>query len=616
MSSRLGAALAGHVLALPGERKFVVVEGVSEEIAESMAAAWSDSELRLAIVSTHPGRFGARALADDVAATGLRNQDGVCLVLCEGAQIADRQSLRAFPSAAPGDLLRDHAGLTRLAQIAPAAPLDGPMRHVRAAILQAGAASRPSAAAVAAYLDRCAAHENPLSALPTLGGFADHLAGDAADQRRIMDNLALAAAARRGDYSRPGDLRRRAARVIGQRPGTTAAQAKAEAARLLALLQSGDEELLSALTYDEATEILEQKSRGLPAAAAKELDFYRSERSEDPGIAWERYENAVRGLRDPEQERECAQELLGFDDVESRRVFDSKVRRRLEQVLKDPVMSASRPSCPELALVKTAVALGKLSSIEVLSPAPSDRRQQNRTNATQRIAVACARLRLSSLMRDLQLGGVRIDGALLLPADEGLWEDIFQDAQLEDGGGLPTVLLRLRSEDESTSRQISWRPDLDDVAALRAAMAFAEQPALMLRASSTPGLRAFCGGPSPSPVPPSPALAGLADHLHRLAKDALQHGLGPGPLEAWAHEWARAVERARAAGETTNAEELALAAAPSTPPPAAARYRADPALRCERASAPSNRCGRAAAGRARGSSARSSRRRTPPRASA
>jgi hypothetical protein len=94
-SRRLGAALAEHVLALPGKRKFVLVEGVSEDLAEAMAAGWQDSELRLAIASRNPDRFGARAL-QGVAATGLRNQGGVCLVVCAGAQLADRQSLRAF----------------------------------------------------------------------------------------------------------------------------------------------------------------------------------------------------------------------------------------------------------------------------------------------------------------------------------------------------------------------------------------------------------------------------------------------------------------------------------------------------------------------------------------
>lgn len=297
-SRRLGTALAEHVLALPGKRKFVLVEGVSEDLAEAMAAAWQDSELRLAIASRNPDRFGARAL-QGVAATGLRNQGGVCLVVCAGAQLADRQSLRAFESVAPGDLLRDHAGLTRLARAAPAAPLDGPARQVRGAILQAGAAARPGAAAVAAYLDRCAAGEDPLRALPEIGAFADHPAGAAADQRRILANLSLASRRRGEPLSRPADMRRRAARILGQRPGFSADTAREEADRVLALVQSGSDELLSALTYDEASEILEQKSSDLPTEVERELAFFRKEKAHDPEIAWERYEDAARALRAP-----------------------------------------------------------------------------------------------------------------------------------------------------------------------------------------------------------------------------------------------------------------------------------------------------------------------------
>jgi hypothetical protein len=562
-SRRLGAALAEHVLALPGNRKFVLVEGVSEDLADAMAGVWDDGHLRLAIASQHPERFGPRALKD-VAATGLRNQGGVCLVLCAGAQLADRQSLRAFESVSPGDLLRDHAGLTRLARVAPEAPLDGPARQVRGAILQAGAASRPGAAAVAAYLDRCAGGEDPLRALPGLGAFADHPAGSAADQRRILANLSLAARRRGEQLSRPADMRRRAARILGQRPGVSAESAQAEADRVVALLQSGSDELLSALTYDEASEILEQKSSDLPAVVERELGFYRKEKSTDPGIAWDRYEDAARGLRDPDQQKRCARDLLGFDEVEGRRVFDSKVRRRLEQLLKDQVISASRPSCPELGLVRCAMALGGIGAIDLLQPVrgAGPRRQQNRTSATQQLALSCARLRLGRLLRDMQQNGVLIDGALLLPADDGLWPEIFHDAQLDAGGGLPTVLLRLRSPGEdSASRQISWRPDLDDVAALRVALAFAEQPALTLEIGGAVGLRAFCAGPDPEPARVPPELSALAALLQRTAAGAIERGLAPEPLDAWAKEWGRMVEAASATGETRIAEELALAGA-------------------------------------------------------
>ncbi len=558
MSARLGTALAGYILGLPGEHKFVLVEGVSEDLAHNMAAAWDDSELRLAIASQHPERFGPRALKNQ-AATGLRNRGPVCLVLCEGAQLADRQSLRAFESVAPSDLLREHSGLTRLAEAAPPAPLDGVARHIRGAILQLGAAARPSATAVAAYLDRCAAGEDPLHALPTLGAFPDHPAG-ATDQRRILANLSLASRRRGEQLSRPADMRRRAARILSQRPGIRPDAARAEANRVLALLQSGSDELLSALTYDEASEILEQKSSDLPAAVERELGFYRKEKSDDPAIAWGRYEDAARLLRDPEQQKRCALDLLGFDEVESRHVFDASVRRRLEQLLKDQVVSASQPSCPELALVRCAVALGGIAAIDLLQPLASARQHRNRTSATQRLAVACARLRLGRLLRDLQEHGVQIDGALLIRADDELWPEIFEDAQLDVGPGLPTVLLRLRSPHEDpVTRQISWRPDFDDIAALRAALAFAELPALTLRVQAGPSLKAFCAGAEPEPEPVPRKLAALAALLQRTAAGALEHGFAPEPLDAWAAEWSNAVEAARADGDTSTAEELALA---------------------------------------------------------
>jgi hypothetical protein len=560
VSARLGAALAGYILDLPGEFKFVLVEGVSEDLAESMAEAWQDDELRLAVTSQHPERFGDRALRD-VAATALRNQGPICLVLCEGAQLADRQSLRAFESVAPSVLLREHAGLIRLAEVPPSAPLDGVPRHVRGALLQMAEAERPSAPAVAAYLDRCAAGDDPLQVLPALGAFADHAAGGT-DSRRILANLSLASRRRGEQLSRPVDMRRRAARILGQRPDTTPAAAREEADHVLALLQSGSDELLSAVTYDEASGILEQKSGDLVADVERELRAYRREKSDDPDVAWARYEDAARLLRDPEHQKRCALDLLGFDEIEVRRVFDQPIRRRLEQLLKDQVLSASRPSCPELALVRCAVALGGIGAIDLLQPVTSEKQQQNRTSATQRLAVACARLRLGRLLRDLQGNGAQIDGSLLLGADDGLWAEIFQDAQLDAGAELPTVLLRVRSpHDDPVSRQISWRPDLDDVATLRAALAFAEQPALTLQAAVAPGLKSFCSGPAPVPAPVPRKLSGLAKRLQEVAADALRHGLAPEPLDAWATDWARSVDAARAAGDTATAEELTLAGA-------------------------------------------------------
>ena len=118
---------------------------------------------------------------------------GVVLVMCDGEQVPDRQSLNLFESVSPSVLLDSAEGMGMLSQQAPAVDLDGPARAVREAINQASAATRPSAIAVASYLDQLAAGDDPLAALPVLGAFTDTVpAGGRVDSDRIGDNLALA----------------------------------------------------------------------------------------------------------------------------------------------------------------------------------------------------------------------------------------------------------------------------------------------------------------------------------------------------------------------------------------------------------------------------------------
>jgi len=575
MSGRLGAALARHIHELPGKVKFVLVEGVNEELAEAMAAAWGDASTPLAIASQNPVRFGSRALVG-VSGTALRNKTddvgagggaGVCVVICEGAQLADRQSLRSFASVAPGDLLKTAIGLTYLAQVEPAAPLDGPARDVRHAIVQAGDAARPSAALVADYLDRCATGEAPMRALPALGAFADY-AVDRPDVRRILANFALAARRRGEQATRPADVRRRAERVLARRPALDISSARREADRVVALLQSGSDELLSLLTYDEAVEILDQRSSDLPTAVRYELRHYRQTRVGEDDVAWERYEDAARDLSDPDRQKQAARDLLGFGQIEGGAVFEAATRRRLEQLLKDRVVTASRPSCPELALLRCAIALGGIGAVELTAPIRNPGGAENRSGAVQELALACCRLRLGRLLRDLEDDGATVDGALLLPAGAA-WPAIFEDAQLESGPGLPTVQIRIRSQDANDSRMISWRPDFDDLAALRAALAFSEQPALTLRAALAPTLQSFCSGPAPVPEPVPSALSAVAQALQQTAADALENGFSPDPLDAWAQRWQQAVEEEERAGRAQDAETLALAGAIVTDGPIA-----------------------------------------------
>ena len=111
MSTRLGSALAEYLrLHLSqGHGNFVLIEGVPAIVAEGMSRAWDDSLPTLAVVSAEPHRFGRYALTD-ISATQLRNQPGttgVVLVLCDGEQVPDRQSLNLFQSVSPSISARE-----------------------------------------------------------------------------------------------------------------------------------------------------------------------------------------------------------------------------------------------------------------------------------------------------------------------------------------------------------------------------------------------------------------------------------------------------------------------------------------------------------------------------
>ena len=191
---------------------------------------------------------------------------------------------------------------------------------------------------------------------------------------------------------------------------------------MLALLQSGSDELLSALTYDEASEILEQKSSDLPATVERELSFYRKEKSDNPEDPLGALPRCGARLRDLEQQKRCARDLLGFDEVEDRRVFDRPVRRRLAAA---PEGSSDQRVVPVLPGVRARYdarqRLDGIGAIDLLEPVRhAGRHQHNRTSAAQQLALACARLRLGQAFRDLA-GGVapRSTEHFYSAADEG-----------------------------------------------------------------------------------------------------------------------------------------------------------------------------------------------------
>ncbi len=579
MSTRLGSALTEHIRRklTASDSGYVLVEGVSASVAEGMARTWDETLPQLAIVSTQPQRFGEHALGE-VSGTRLRNRRdtrGLVLVLCDGEQVPDRQSLNLFESVSPSVLLDTPEGMGILSRQQPAVDLDGPARAVREAINQADAATRPSATAVATYLDRVAAGEDALRALPALGAFTDQSpSGDRADSDRIGDNLKLAASRTSEGILKPSayrDLRKRTERVLGRRPSLSEKSALADATdRVMTMLQSGSTELLTALHFGEAREILEQRPQDLVSTVLQEIDAYRAgviPGSQASGLPWHTYESRAEALRRGATQREAARDLCDLDDAQQLRVFSRPTRNKLERLMRDKSVKGSSPSCPEAAFIRAAQQLGGLiDRVEVLRPLlPSGTSAANRTGAGNILTLACARLRLGALMRQWSGAGGEVDGLLLKAANDDDLPDLlssFGDAGLASGATLPSLQLRL-GDIHGNTVQVDWHPDLDDAAMLRAALLFAEAPALTLQLNEEPTLHAFCGPFSATAATQAVpnVLLSVARALQSAARSLLNSGIDPRALSTWVDEWTAACADREAAGDATSAEALALAGA-------------------------------------------------------
>ncbi|MFC6714721.1 hypothetical protein [Branchiibius cervicis] len=548
-----------------------------------MSKVWDDATMpQLAIVSSTPNLFGRHAMRQGVSGTQLRNRTdkgwrGVVLVLCEGEQVPDQQSLGLFEPLSPSELLNSPAGIALLSQQAPPVALDGNARHVRSAINEAPLATRPSPVAVANYLDRLAAGEDALEALPTIGAYRDSVApGVRIDSSRISDNLSLAARRTSDELLRASafaDLRKRAETVARRRPGVDNSDARAIADDVMEQLQAGSPDLLKTLQYDEAREVFDQRPRGLPETVKEEMHDFRARLAKDSqamALPWGRYERRADQLRGGADQRDAAQDLCALDDAQQKAVFTPKTRRKLERlILRNRSISGSNPSCPEAALVQAAEHLGGLiQRVQVINPPkPNDANIHTPTGAGRAITLACARLRLGKLLRAWGAAGGDVDGLLLRSARGDDQDDLgdvlaaFTDAGLDEGARLPTLQLRLYDDSDNTV-QVDWRPDLDDAATLRTALLFAEQPVLSLYSPVEPTLHSICGSQEAIPdASVAPKLAHLASYLQQTAETSLEYGLDPTTLSAWTSTWTDACRAAELAGDTDTAEALALAGA-------------------------------------------------------
>lgn len=565
---RLGAALVERIRAIEGDAKFVIVEAASVDLALAMAEFWDaeDPALpRLAIAADDPTPFGQYALRNASAAT-LRHQRqnprGVCVVVCEGYQLAERQSINGFIPVAPAALLESKNNLMLLAEAVSPVRRDGPVAAVREAIVLLPPGERPSAAQVARYFDAIAAGGDPLVSLPVLGGFPDPGVVPAEVRgERIKENLALAARRRAGgDTPRAyGQIRTRAQRVLGRR-----AEGDVLAARFMTLLEAGSDELLEIVTFDEAREILANGQKGLPAAVRAELLDYRrclrqEQRSDADALPWDDYRTAAGALDRAAQRQDAARELLSFDAAEGSAVFGAETRRKLSALLRERVVRASQGSAPEAGLARAVRGLGHAPDrVTLVDPNPAGPGTQSA--ARDILSVACARYRLGGPMRILEAAGADVDGTLLLDAFDGLAEDdvpaLFTEAGL-DGRPLPTVRLRLRSGGASV--EMHWAPDADDYALLRCLVAFADSDALTLRGAGRPTPERVAAAPMLEPAPAPEDLGPLVRKLRSTSRDALRDGLQPDRLRSWAGEWAEAVSGASGYSAVRTAEAAGLA---------------------------------------------------------
>ena len=103
--------------------------------------------------------------------------------------------------------------------------------------------------------------------------------------------------------------------------------------------------------------------------------------------------------------------------------------------------------------------------------------------------------------------------------------------------------------------------DLDDVALLRAAHEFADEPALLLLSQSAPTLPEFCSAARSGAASPSDELRDLALVLQSTATECIAQGVSPELLSLWSDQWRSAVESQQAEDRTALAEELAISGA-------------------------------------------------------
>jgi hypothetical protein len=537
MSERLGRALVATISRSAADgAAWLLVDGVTPEVAEAIAAGWDEALPRLVVAGPAEADFRGFELGDEPV-TALRNAGPVCLVLCEGEVIADNQSIKGFDRFSPGELTADRGGLALLASQPPDVSAKPGVEAVLDALRDPKLERSPSPLAVCRFLDAVAAGAGAAEALPELGAFHDS-DGVGLDAARVVANLNLAGERSSAERLRPSALREMRSRAEGL-DGM-------DANEVFELTIRQDAALLQRLDFDQATMVFEGPPssglRGDVEAAVKKFQ----ERDEEAEQAGEAMLPEVGRLEEPLEAKEAAAELLKFNEEHQQVVLPAPLVRKLKLLRRE--RSVKSDSIEEALLRAIDGLPSKLTAIELKEPVVAEN-QSPEVQARSILSTGAAHVRLEPLLRVLEKHGVAVAGELLEDHNArlaGVAATLDHPARAEPR----RVILSVRGEGKGNSVEVSWMPDAEDFALLMTMVEFAGGDALSLEADSGAPLG---GGVTTASIRPRSApaeLKAVAEHLQGTAKALLREGFDSALLMSWVHAWSKAVEKAHAGGVT------------------------------------------------------------------
>jgi hypothetical protein len=535
MSERLGRALVATISRSASDgTAWLLVDGVTPEVAEAIADDWGESLPRLVVVGPTEADFRGFELAEEPV-TALRNAGPVCLVLCEGEAIADSQSIKGFDRFSPAELTAGRDGLAQLAAQIPDVSSKPGVEAVLEALGDPRLERSPSPLAVCRFLDAVAAGSRAAAALPELGGFKDSDAVDL-EASRVVANLNLAGERSSAERLRPSVLREMRSRAEDLEG--------VDSNEVIELTIRPDAALLQLLDFDQATAMFEgPPSSGLRGDVEAAVEKFQ-ERDEEAREAGEGILPEVGRLEEPLEAKEAAAELLKFNEEYQQGVLQAPLVRKLRLLRRE--RSVKSGSIEEGLLRAIDGLPSKLIAIELKEPVVGDN-QSPEVQARSILSTAAAHVRLEPLLRALEKHGVTIGGELLEDQNarlEGVATTLDHPARAEPR----RVVLSVRGEGRGDTVEVAWMPDAEDFALLMTMVEFSGGSALSLEADSGAPLG---GGVTTALIRPQTAPAELtcvAEHLQGTAKALLREGFDPALLMSWARTWSETVEKTYAEG--------------------------------------------------------------------